>query len=198
MRTAFRLLVALLCVGTLSPLRLCAETNSAKASVSSSNRYLFIVDTSRAMKSRADGVVKTVQDLLTSGLGGQLRRGDSLGLWIFNDELYAGRFPLQEWSPAAHRAIGIRVLNFLKDQKYEKRARLDQVLPMVSRVIKASDAITVFLISDGGEKVRGTPFDDQINQVYKLWENDQAKAGLPFVTALRASRGKILAYSVTH
>ena len=99
MRNAFRLLVALLCVGTLSPLRLCAETNSAKASVSSSNRYLFIVDTSRAMKSRADGVVKTVQDLLTSGLGGQLRRGDSLGLWIFNDELYAGRFPLQEWSP---------------------------------------------------------------------------------------------------
>src|SRR5437762_1000665 len=50
-----RLVIALLCLEALSPFGLCAQTNAAKASRPSASRYLFIVDTSRAMKNRADG-----------------------------------------------------------------------------------------------------------------------------------------------
>ena len=48
------------------------------------------------MQPRAGAVLKAVQDLLASGLSGQLRRGDSLGVWTFNEELSAGRFPLRD------------------------------------------------------------------------------------------------------
>ena len=96
---AHPLLAGLLLVAALAPCPLRAQTNTAKAAPPS-NRCLLIVETSRSMQRRADAVLKTVQDLLTSGLSGQLRQGDTLGLWTFNEDLYAGRFPLQTWSPA--------------------------------------------------------------------------------------------------
>src|SRR5947209_15354463 len=84
-----------------------AQTNSVKAS-GPSNRYLMIVQTSRSMERRADETLKVVQDLLTSSMSAQLRRGDTFGLWTFNEALYAGRFPLQEWSPESQRAVAMR------------------------------------------------------------------------------------------
>jgi hypothetical protein len=178
------------------PFRVGAQTNGPAAGAPS-NRYLFIMNTSRAMQPRADGALKAMQDLLASGMGGQLRRGDTLGVWTFNHELNAGHFPLQRWSPETHRAVAIRILTFLKDQKYEKRASLDKVLPAMEGVIKDSDFITVILVSDGNQKIRGTPFDDRINHFYKLWHGEQQTAQMPFITVLRARNGSITDHSVT-
>ena len=88
------MLAGLLLVALLAPCPLRAQTNTARA-LPPSNRCLLIVETSRSMQRRAEAVLKAVQDLLTSGLNGQLRQGDTLGLWTFNDDLYTGRFPLQ-------------------------------------------------------------------------------------------------------
>jgi hypothetical protein len=43
----------------------------------------------------------------------------------------------------------------------------------------------------------GTPFDDQINQLYKNWRAEQQKARMPLVTVLRARRGTVIGYTVT-
>jgi hypothetical protein len=180
----------------LSPLPLHAQTNAIKTPLSS-NRYLLILETSKSMQPRSEAVIKAVQDLLTSGIGGQLRRGDTLGLWTFNEEVYAGRFQLQRWFPEAHRSIGIRLLDFIKEQNYEKRGSLEQVLSEMDRVIKGSQLITIILISDGAENISGTPFDDKINETYKLWQRDQQKAKQPFLTLLRAKGGKFTEYAVT-
>src|SRR5436190_13833171 len=69
------------------------------------NRYLLVIETSQAMQKRADGLAQTIQDLLSSALASQARRGDTLGLWTFNEELFAGQFPLQHWSPEGQKAI---------------------------------------------------------------------------------------------
>src|SRR5262245_45379560 len=63
------------------------------------NRWLLVVDTSRRMEARKDGIVKTVTGLIMSGMNGQMRRGDTLGIWTFNEKLYSGLFPLQDCVP---------------------------------------------------------------------------------------------------
>ncbi|MEY2429693.1 MAG: hypothetical protein QOJ40_2578 [Verrucomicrobiota bacterium] len=177
------------------PLRLPAQTNRPAVS-GPSNRYLLIMDTSRAMQARADAAVQAAQDLLVSGMGGQLRQGDTIGVWTYDQELKAGKFPLQVWTPETHRAVGKRILQFLSEQKYEKRASLDKVLPAMQDLIKESKFITVILISDGGQKIHGTPFDDLINRFYKLWRAEQRAAHMPFVTVLRARDGVITDHTV--
>jgi len=137
-----------------------------------------------------------VRGLLVSGMNGQLRRGDTLGVWTFNADLYSGQFPLQQWSPETAGAITARALTFLKGQKYAKQPRLDKVLPALNRVVADSDLITVILITAGTENIQGTPFDDKINETYRVWRAEQLKARMPFLTVLRARGGHITECSV--
>ena len=192
---AAALLAALLFLLVSPPSQLFAQTPRATPAPLS-NRYLFIVETSRSMQPRKDAVLQAVQDLLVSGMRGQLRPGDTIGLWTFNRDLYAGRFPLQQWSSEARGTVPALVLTFLKNQSYEKQGRLGSVTPAMARLIKDSDFITVLLISDGAEPIHGTPFDVQINEAYKLWRDEQQKARTPFVTVLRAKGGQVTDFIV--
>jgi len=189
------LLAGLLFVASLTPCPLLAQADKAKAPPPA-NRCLLVVETSRSMQRRSDAVLQTVQEMLKSGLAGQLRRGDTLGVWTYNESLYAGRFPLQTWSPEAQKDIALRVAAFLKGQKYEKRASLDKVLPALKQLIRDSPLITVILISSAEEKMHGTPFDGPINEFYQKWQNDQQKARMPFVTVLRAQDGQLGDFTV--
>jgi len=171
-----------------------AQTNSSRPAP---GRYLFIVETSHSMGRRSDGVTKTVANLLFTGLNGQIRAGDSIGIWTYNQELYTGRLPLQRWSSMEQRQVGAAILTFLKDQKYEKQPSFSSVRPAFDKLIKDSELITVILVSSGDEAMTGTSFDEKINQLYKTWHDEQQKARMPFVTVLRAKRGKVIGYSVT-
>src|SRR5436190_2758194 len=91
-----------------------AQTNSF---VISSNRYLLVLEISRSMNSRADGTLRAIQQLLVSGMGGQMKTGDSLGIWTYNNELNTGHFPLQYWSPKTQRSTVENALAFLQAQK---------------------------------------------------------------------------------
>ena len=162
----------------------------------SSNRYLFIVETSASMQPRASGTLQVVVQLLMSDLNGNLRRGDTLGVWTFNEQLYAGRFPLQVWSPERRQIIAQRVTEFLRKQPLETSPNLNLAITEMLRVIKNSDNITVILFSDGSGEMHGTPFDEQINAVYWEQQLKMQKAGMPFVTVLRAHGGVIVSHSV--
>src|SRR5262249_47719883 len=113
----------------------------------SSNRYLFVVETSKSMQSRTEGIRQVVVDLLGSGMHGQLQAGDTVGLWTFNKELHAGTFPLQDWAPDRRDVLASRVLTFLRAQKWEKSASWSAVMPTLSQVIQNSDLITVVVLS---------------------------------------------------
>src|SRR5882724_1036018 len=89
----------LVCAAVLLATALHAQTNSPAPAAPHSSRYLLIVETSRSMQRRTQGTLDAVRTLLASGMGGQMRRGDTLGVWTFNDQLYAGSFPLQTVSP---------------------------------------------------------------------------------------------------
>ncbi|HOX57642.1 MAG TPA: hypothetical protein P5205_12940 [Candidatus Paceibacterota bacterium] len=190
LRLSYWLLGGLLLIAGLAPICLAAQTNTAKGAAP--NRCLLIVDTSNPMQRRSKAMVKVVEELVTSGLNGQLRHGDSLGLWTFNEALHAGRFPLQTWSPDDRRAIAERIVAFLKAQKYEKQPSFDKVRTALTHVVENSPRLTVILISSGDETVRGTPYDQQIAQRYREWYDQQRKARMPFVTVLRAQDGRFV------
>src|SRR6266567_1997972 len=188
-------ITSLALLGFPGPRPLWAEPEAVKRP-SPTNRYLLIVNTSHSMGPRAEGSLRAVQQLLESAMNGQLRRGDTLGVWTFNQELYMGRFPLQHWSPGDRRGVTLRTLAFLQKQKYERRASFDKVLPAMDSLVKDSEFITVILVTDGDEPIQGTPFDDQINLLYKQWRDEQQKARQPLLTLLRAKDGRLTDYSV--
>ena len=185
----------LLCLVLLFAEPLCAQP-VAVPPASASNRYLLIVDTSGLMDARSRNTLKTVQDLLNSDMNGQMKPGDTLGIWTFSAGLDAGRLPLQRWSTNEQQAITDRVITFLKRQKYEKSADMEKVLIAMKRVIKDSQPITVILVSAGDWPIHGTPFDDRINDFYQQWHGIQQKARMPFVIVLRARNGEITDYSL--
>jgi len=176
-------LTLLFCLGTTAGF---AQSRSDD----SSNRWLILVETSRAMRSRLPGVARAVGGLLDSGMKDQLRSGDTLGVWTFNQSLYAGQFPLKEWAPEGQKDISSNVVAFLKGQTYRNQARFDQVLAPLTSVVRESSLITVVLFSSGEQPVQGTPFDTSINGFFKTWRDQQQKARMPFVVVLRARHGK--------
>src|SRR5262245_19878674 len=56
-----------------------AKTNAP----ASSNRWLFVVETSKSMQPRREAVSKVVQELLSSSMKGQIQPGDTNGVWTF-------------------------------------------------------------------------------------------------------------------
>ncbi len=59
------------------------------------NRFLFIFDTSKNMKPRIENVQRALNTLLVTSFSGQLHKGDTIGVWTFNQELQTKGFPLQ-------------------------------------------------------------------------------------------------------
>jgi hypothetical protein len=161
-----------------------------------SDRYLLIVDTSAAMRRRASGVQNAVESLLHSTMAAQLQRGDTVGVWTYNEKLQAGHLPLQFWTPENSDLVASNIVRFIKAQTYEGESRFETVVQPLSRLIQESRRLTVMLISDGDERFLGTSFHDGIARAYASKFAEQQKARMPFVTVLRAARGRITSATV--
>jgi hypothetical protein len=185
-------LLALFCAAAFGQCVTAQNTNHPP----SANRWLLVVDVSESMQRRAEPVQQVASGLLMSGMNGQMRPGDTVGLWTYDETLHAGDFPLQQWKPDDSRDIAQRAFDFLKGQKYKNNSHFDEVLAGMGQLIKASEFITIILISDGSSEMKGTPFDDKINASYRSWVKEQQKSQMPIVTLLRARRGQITDYAV--
>ena len=160
------------------------------------DRILVIVETSAAMQKRAENVQKLVGETISSGLGGDMRSGDTVGLWTFNDALHSGQFPLQLWTKATRQRVAVTMVQFLQQQRYEKSARPAVIWETLTNIVARSERITVVIISTGSEAIKGTPFDEGIAQNFSKNEEAQKKTKMPFVTILRAFQGKFIGFSV--
>ena len=190
-----RIIAILFAVLLSAPVR--AQTNVVtNATREITARYLFIVDTSSAMRRRAEAVRKSVENLFRSGMTAKLVRGDSIGIWTFNDTLSAGRFPLQSWSPEAGDGITSNAVAFLKAQKYTGESQFAAAVPTLDRLIKSSERLVIFLVSDGNEKISGTPFDRTIAGSFQQAYAAQEKARMPFITVFVVHRGRMVDASI--
>ena len=174
-----------------------AATNTATENKpASEDRILVIVETSVAMQKRAENVQKLVGETLSSGLGGDMRSGDTVGMWTFNDTLYSGQFPLQRWTKATRQRVAVTMVQFLQQQRFEKAARPAVIWETLTNIVARSERITVIILSSGNEAITGTPFDESIAQNFSKNKVAQRKANMPFVTILRAYQGTFTGFSV--
>jgi hypothetical protein len=160
------------------------------------NRFLFVFDTSRDMKSRGAALEKTLNTLLATSLSGQLHAGDSIGVWTFGQDLRPGDYPLQSWNPDNAVMIASNLVKFVGNQHYGKAARFEALQPLLNKVVQNSERLTVLIFCDGEVKFSGTPFDDGINQIFDQKRNDQKSAGQPFVILLRSQLGQYIGCSM--
>jgi hypothetical protein len=175
----------------------CQANDAPRISKQRENRFLFIVDTSSAMRGCSNAIVQDVVELLASDMRGEFRQGDTIGLWTYNDTLHP-EFPMQVWSKADKSAIVDDMAAFLGGRRYEKRAHLPRVMPALNQVIKNSERITVILISDGTGSIQGTPFDKDINKLQKKYARELRSAHVPFVTVLAARDGAVFDYTINY
>ncbi len=162
------------------------------------DRYLFLLNVSSTMRTRAASVQETLTALLKSGMNGEIRKGDQLGFWTFNDTLHTGEFELLQWDEDNRDPIARRVLDFVEKQRFSRTADFSGVMPEVLAVVSESRRITVVLCGDGNEVIHGTPFDEAIAQSLQELTEVRKQKRMPIVTVLRGYKGALIGHRTSY
>lgn len=170
----------------------CAQTEERTVQ----DRVLFIFDTSSDMKPRVDAMQKELDTLLATSLSEQLHAGDSIGVWTINQTLHPGDYPLQTWDPDQAAKIASTLTQFVGKQHYSKTTHFEALQPLLNRVVKDSERLTILIFCDGDTKMAGTPYDASINEIFDQKKAEQKKARQPFIVMLRSQRGQFIGGSV--
>src|SRR5258705_5803304 len=167
-----------------------APAKTSKNAAPSGNRFLFVMETSAAMNRLEHGGRQAIFDLIYSGLDGRMRKGDTYGIWTFNQNVYAGVYPMQVWEGQRNLEHASAAGRFLKGQKYEKEPNLTNVIKYLQMVLRTAKDVNVFLVTDGAGAMAGTPFDEAINASYRTNRAQVRELKRPLVTALTARNGQ--------
>ena len=154
------------------------------------SRLLLVFDTSSDMKRRVPAVQQALNDILAASTNEQLHSGDTLGVWTFDQEVQAGQFPLQRWRPDNAAVIASNITAFVGSRRYSKKTGFDMLQPMLNRVVRDSERLTVLIFCDGYGEINGTPYDSGINRIFQQRQSERQKARLPIVVGLRSQRGQ--------
>ncbi len=174
-----------------------SSTNAAPASRAGC-RFVFLIDTSSAMSRQKDQTLDSVSRLILSGVGGRIQSGDVWSLWTMDDKLHTDFIPPQRWDPQQRGDVANRLYRALRDQRFsKKKPPLDKALAAVAEEAKISGTLTAFLFTDGSVPIKGTPFDEQINEIFTKHAAGMRKAKKPFVTVLVAQEGRFAAHAVS-
>jgi hypothetical protein len=165
------------------------------AQTSAGKRFLFIVDTSAAMKPLDKPVRETLFDLIYSGVRGNMTNGDTYGVWLVGEQNDTS-FPMEMWKDKHAVEIGAKAVSHLKDRGFKGRANLMQAMVDVNRIVKNVKDLNVILISNGDTPLVGTPFDEPINARFRELAPAMKAAKLSVNTALVAQDGKFVAWAL--
>ena len=161
------------------------------------NRCLLVFDTSSAMKPCLPVIKDTVGQLFITMMNGDLKAGDSIGVWTFATKVSTGEMPLQVWHPEYAATIASNIVTFVQDQRYAKTTDFKAVLPLVDRIVQSSDRLTVIIFCDGDGQFSGTPYDTAVNAIFKQDGGAMQKGKRPFVVVLRSQLGEYVGCRVT-
>ena len=168
-----------------------AAAQSQPAQTGPQHYFLFVVESSRSMQPRLQGSLDVMQGLLNSAFNGQMRSGDILDAWVFNDAVSKAGPPAQADTQEARATLSVRLLDFVMSQAADKKTSFDKVLPNLSNLLRDSPLITVILITSGENEMHGTVCDGLINNSYRRLHDAQQKVEKPLVTVFRAVQGQV-------
>jgi hypothetical protein len=152
-------------------------------------RWLFIFDTSAAMKKRLPGTETELKNLFFNSISGQLNGGDTIGVWTFDEKLHAGEFPLVRWNPSSAAEVSSNIVAFVHQQHYAGDTKFASIEPVVGRIIDNSERLTVIVFCDGDDTLKLTPDDAGINQSFQQMRTAQKNLHQPFILVVRTQGG---------
>lgn len=120
-----------------------------------------------------------------------------MGVWTFNERVYATRFLPETWSLERSEIIADRVARYLRSVRFERQSRPSKAIAEILKAAKVSKSLTVFLLSNGDTPMVGTPFDRSLNVLYREYRTELQRAGKPFVTLLTVNNGQFIAWDVS-
>jgi hypothetical protein len=129
-------------------------------------------------------------------MNGQLQPGDTIGVWAFDRKLRVGEFPLKHWQPQDAATVGSDITNFVWQQHYSRSTRFAVLVPELNRLVQNSERLTVLIFCDGEGEIKGTPFDQPINNAFQQYGRELGKANQVFIVVLRSQFGRYSGYSV--
>ncbi|MBI4327515.1 MAG: VWA domain-containing protein [Chloroflexi bacterium] len=168
---------------------------TASSDVPPAYRYLILIDTSFSMARTREATARTVRELIVTGVQGRMNRGDTLGIWTFNEEVETRRFPICLWAPEQKESLAERAVYSLRKERFEKQTRMDKALAEMFKAVQSSESLTIFIISDGDEPIVGTPFDRSINAIFRQYARSLRREKKPFVTMFVAQDGALNSWS---
>ena len=160
-------------------------------------RWLFVFDTSSAMKKRLPAVETEIKSLLLAGTNSLFAKGDSLGIWTVGDQLQLGQFPLTTLSPERSPLLVSNLTTFLRKQRFVGTGKLEAIQPTLNRIIEDSERLTVVIFCEGTETVNWTPYDQGINNALHQAAAERKKSSQPAVLLLRTQTGKYVGATVS-
>jgi hypothetical protein len=168
--------------------------NGLRAEEFQPNRFLLVFETSPTVKKSLPDIQQTLIQLFSGNLQNEMRDNDDLAVWTVGEELHTGTFPLASWSPEDAVVYSDQLKEFLGHQRYTRRASLAALQPLLNRVAKNSERLTVLIFCDSQSHLLGTPYDAGVNGIIT---NTAAKTKSSlFVLVLRSYRGAYLGCSV--
>jgi len=171
----------------------CGAVQSAPESP---QRWLFIFDTSSAMKRRLPATTAELENLFVKTINDQLSAGDSIGVWTFDEKLHTGELPLLTWNPQSAAVISSNLAAFIHRQHYAGKTTFAALEPALEQVIDGSKRLTVIIFCDGADDLQLTPYDDGINQTFHRAQVERNNSHQPFVLVVRTQNGKFIGATV--
>jgi len=144
------------------------------------------------MKNRVKAEQFEINQLLATGMNGQLHDGDSIGVWTFDQTLHAGQFRLVSWAPESARDIANNINKFLGSQHFSGNTSFAALQPLLGRVMQSSPRLTLIIFCDGEDTIKWTPYNDGVNQLFQERKTAQTRAKQPFILLLRTQFGQFV------
>ena len=161
----------------------------------SSNRFLFVVDTSASMKPFEAPLREALFDLIYSGARGRMTNNDTYGIWMVNEKNDTS-FPMETWRLKQNVELAATAVTAVKEHGLKGKALLDIAMADLAQVIKNVDYVTVVLVSNGETPIHGTRFDDAINARLRELAPEMKRAKATLNLALVAQDGEYVAWAV--
>ena len=159
-------------------------------------RFLLIFETSSVLKKNLPWVRQTLNDLLAANLQSEIQDNDDLAVWTVDQSLHPGQFPLASWDPNDAAMYGDRLGEFLGQQKYSRHVDLAAVQPLLNRVAKNSERLTVLIFCTTQSRLLGTPYDSGVNETITNMAAKIKGGPVPLLLVLRSYHGDYLGCSV--
>lgn len=159
------------------------------------NRFLFIIDTSSAMKPFDKGIQDSLFDLIYSGGRGRMTNGDTYGLWLVNEQNDMS-FKMEVWRQRFTVEMGARAALHVKEHGFRGQLDMNQAMDDVLSVVKNVGDLTIILISNGETPLCRTPFDESINARFRELAPVMKRKKATLNTVLVAQDGNLVAWAV--